>query len=765
MINILAKDNGTTLYDHSCCVEIVAEYMTKIICNDKFIKKHLDSIKLSARLHDLGKCIQRNQDFFKGIKKTPVILHHEVSWAILSTINDIKSMNINYILYSIYWHHLKPKYDKITNDSSFDIIKHLSGDDLDRIYDFYVFIHNTKITRNEFIKRISIVRDNSKKYPDFYSTNNIDNQINTIYRNIIVGSDQLVSSEDVDLKRILALDSDYINEIIRKDKMLVKCNFQYFTDDNTGELNSRFKQQLDIVDDVINSKTNSAIVKAPAGFGKTLLGVLWSLKSKRKLLWICPRNIIVDSVYKSITDELYKLGVLGEISVEVFLTGERKMCTNTELPEYGSDIVITNIDNYLNVITKKRHAYKCYDILYRDIIFDEYHEFISDQLMFGMFVLMMNIRHRILNTKTLLLSATPSIMEYLWCDDNNETLILPSKNKHFNAVHNHKYKVNLISDTDVVTVNDSIIITNTIKNSQQLKKQQGCDILLHSDFMDADKKNNFNDLMFEYGKSNLILSGKKRVVSAPIVQASMDVSFQNLSEYVLSPETTVQRIGRCDRWGRFGDNNIISNINLVVRVNDNTTARSNDMAVQMLYQKDLNLKWLEYLKNNVNEYMSLEDFYIIYNDFNARYYDDIKNFIEDKNDNSKKLMCKIVPFRYIDNDFLTNDDVVSNAINFRTSTDQRFIIYNIKNTNDYTTPFTEEYVLNPHIVYKEDKFNAKTNVDKNIKKYLIGNVNFKYKKRVTYDIHKLYHIYAKCKLTPYMALNKEYSKEYGLMEK
>ena len=185
----------------------------------------------------------------------------------------------------------------------------------------------------------------------------------------------------------------------------------------------RFNQQLNIV----KNTGKTTIVKAPAGFGKTITGILWNLKSDKKLIWVCPRNIIVETLYDSIVEEVKKLNI--NLSIEQFITGERQRCTDDTVEEFNSDIVITNIDNFLRPINK--NLSKSVDICTRDVIFDEYHEFITDSSLFSGFINILKIRNLLLkNAKTLLLSATPSLVHFLWENDNIKTTILPNASEH-----------------------------------------------------------------------------------------------------------------------------------------------------------------------------------------------------------------------------------------------------------------------------------------------------------------------------------------------
>jgi CRISPR/Cas system-associated endonuclease/helicase Cas3 len=48
-------------------------------------------------------------------------------------------------------------------------------------------------------------------------------------------------------------------------------------------------------------------------------------------------------------------------------------------------------------------------------------------------------------------------------------------------------------------------------------------------------------------KTSTNSNNKPNIVGTHILKASLDISFNDLYEDILSPQSTLQRIGRCDR--------------------------------------------------------------------------------------------------------------------------------------------------------------------------------------------------------------------------
>jgi len=727
--NLLAKKDGTTLIDHSKAVEKIAILMTK---NLNIVDKEIiQQIRLGALLHDIGKSINAYQKLFKNdLDKKMNTFHNEIGWAFLSSVLDIDKNK--FLLSGIYWHHAATKEPKVF----YEILNNLSNNDKKSL----LLLYNELTNENKSIEDVDMGK--TPEIPKFFIDHDFCSHKFLLVRNIIISADRLVSSSDT--KKILN-DEDFCKHLLnnnKKEKYIIDNHPTYEND-----IGGRFDTQKNIVKS-INNKTT--IVKASAGYGKTIIGLLWSLKSKKKLIWVSPRNIVVESVYSSILKELEELGI--HLNVELYLASKRVTCNfdSNNIEDYNADIVVTNIDNYLGAFTNNSNANKSYLINNSDIIFDEFHEFNSKSALFSAFILTMKIRNRLINTNTLFLSATPSIIDFLWNSETNETLILPNKKTHYKAQHNKLYNVNIIEPEDVEVKKDSLIITNTINYAQTIKKEKNVDIVFHHKFMKDDKKEIQDKIyeLYDYDKKGSI--GRDSVVAGPIIQASMDISFKMISESIMSPETTLQRMGRLNR---FGENDVVDFNIFLKKTND-----GNKKFIDNIYNSDLREIWYEFLVNKKIKSINIDTFYEYYNEFNIINEEKIKEVIKNKYKDSKENLLKLIPKRHCKS---TLKGEVQETNTLRNNTIGFYCIYRINNGDKYgvTEPFSENEFYGHEKDLKEDRKTEGRVID------LINHINnkngFKYNSRY---IKRLSLIYKGAWLEerPYVGFNKEYSKEYGL---
>jgi len=404
-----------------------------------------------------------------------------------------------------------------------------------------------------------------------------------------------------------------------------------------------------------------------------------------------------------------------------------------------------------------------YNIINSDVIFDEYHELISTNPMFACFINIMKVRHKFLNVKTLLLSATPTIMEFLWNSfDGNKTIVLPNNETHYEPAHEGKYVINM-ANRILNTENNSVTILNSVSNAQRTFIQNKSDILFHSYYMDDDKNEILKKIYKIYGTKNNQLT-KDSVVSAPIIQASMDISFLSLNESTMSPETTLQRIGRCDRWGNL--QNFTPTINLIFYDNNSELYKSETTAIQNQYDIKLNNLWKKYLNQHIvsgNKY-SLQELYETYNKFNKQHKEDLRTYINEKYNKSLECLSEIYPYKIF---FKTGKKYKSASSKLRGGKNNIYCIYQIDNENVYTDPFLVDYDK----TIKNDESNDKHSLKK-IQKALKTIINCNDSR---FDYNKYQHLNngnlmgylkdcARNPRTPYVTFNKTYNKKFGLIK-
>jgi len=750
----VAKTNELNLILHLKAVSKICGLLMKQILKDDYPEKqkYIEIIQKIGLLHDIGKIISYIQEYLTNNKiKKDFKLHDEIGWAFLSNVLNENNYN-SLILNSIYWHHGKNLIKDKNN--SYSIINSLSNEDILLLEFFYNYLTKENI---KFVEK-----EKPESIPEYFDNANNINFKYILFRSILISADRIVSGLDNnnDVEKILN-DDKFCSDLINFNKI------SYNNIKKPTNYDNRFEIQNKISNICLKNKTT--IIKANAGFGKTLMGILWTLRSNKKLIWICPRNYVTKNVYNSILNELKELKI-NNINVELYLTGKRIKTNNSNTEDFNSDIIVTNIDNFLNPLCSNSIAKRLYFINYCDVIFDEFHEFINDDAMFAGFIEIMKLRHRLTNSKTLLLSATPTIINNLWEDNSsNKTEILPSNNKHYINNENLKYEINYISEDNFNKINipnDSCIITNTIRKAQILKKQKNIPILVHSNFKEEDKEKIFEKILSLYSKENKNSCNRESVVSGPIIKSSIDISFLNLYSFLTDIESITQEVGRCNRFGNYVNSKII-----LIDFNDNKELKK----IEYTYDLELFNKFKILLKEycSKNKFITIKEIYNIYNQFNIDNANEIKKFVKNKYDKSlENLSCiylykkiKKLSDEYNNNDILTDNNkiVLFDRTTIRNSKKQFYCLYEIYNTNEYICKVEIlKYDISKQL--EENKYNSINNIPKIIKKLNKQGI-YKYSKKFeksSIQLNELFKL-SNNPETPYIALNKKYLNDFGLV--
>lgn len=744
---ILGKSDGTSLIKHLIDVKnqvtiSVNECVRENYLNDnKFFIKYLNNIVVAAITHDIGKATEffqkklklNGDEFETNIKKIP-FRHNEVSFAFLYTWTNLPVDGLKLV----YWHHGINHTNKLTSNTVSDIMKSLTNTD----------IENMKRITKEIEKEIgyTILLDNPKKgfysTPSFYSDiNNYENDPEFLVAlSCLRHADSFVSGMNISI-------SDMIKKPIITD----------YSEPFSGP-------RYDLQKSIAQTNERMVFVNAPAGFGKTITGMLWCLKSDRKLIWVCPRNEIVDAVYKSIVEHLELLNL--SISVEKFYSGEVKE-SNTDGCFFNSDIIVTNIDNYLKPSYENGLSYKNISILNADVIFDEYHELVGDAPLFSLFCHILNLRLNITDSNTMLLSATPIDFAHLWATEEQEKNItyLPGKNVHFNSAHNELFKYNFSENNSIKVIKDgTAYIINSISESQEIVNNLKHKKLIHSKFTEEDRKRNMNDVFELYGKNGSRLKTNPGYVGTHIIQASLDVSFKHLYEDVLSPMSSGQRgPGRCNR---FGDNEELSEITL----NRNSDKR-NINVTNLIFNYSLANEWYYFLKSKIKGTITNNEFYVHYNDFMVEFKQQMDGYVEEKFQKSISGLREVYPKMFYNKTSVKSKNIKVGNNKLRSDSPEIFYICRDDQTNEIVGPFSTQ-------IYDFSKIGSQFNEDANTLKEASNmiyeiirskNPKFDYSKLEQYKYgptngHTLDHLreMGKNSLTPYPAVNYKYNKTLGV---
>jgi len=753
----LAKSNGIKLLKHNKNVSIASRYLYKYITNN-IDNNILKIIEISSLLHDIGKMTEMFQEILSTNKKDKKykdnkFAHNEIAWAFLHEHLKINSNLKKYIINNIYWHHgISKKMSKYTSndilesefvsEDSIDLMRQIVSELLDETY----------LKNPEF---------NPKKSPSYYIYDD-ENIINDDYNEIfgithtcIVNADKIISELEETYLELDLSKEEYLNlyikyvkiELYKKENLNLN-NFPY------GDSNiNRFNKQKEIV----KQCKKTTIIKAPAGFGKTLLGMLWASKSNKKTTWVCPRNVVAKSVYDSILNELKEFKETN-VKIELFLNNTVLEKNHDNDDVFNSDIIITNIDNFESPTFKDNISKRLFTILSANVVFDEYHEFISTLPIFSNFINIMRMRHRYTNSNNLLLSATPINIEYFWDTINNQTSILPNKHEHYEAKHNDKYLIRVQKEFNYDLKGSDLVISNTISNSQRIKANTNSQILYHSGFVDERKNDIYNEIFSKFNKYSGNNTNKVSVTSSLIMQASLDVSFNKLYESVLSPEASMQRLGRCNRFGNFSEQSIYT----IFKENN----KSNDFVVGIFYKEYLRDLWYDEMKQYNNRELTLNELYDIYNSHTTKYKNKRKILFNQMFIESSDRLKNIYPFKFKSKN--EDNNIISAGSNkLRCNGNEIFCIVKHYNKNEFVGPFNTT-IYNSFV----KDFNEDSNTLKKMKKtieFLSTNKNFdyseltknKYKfKNLTIDHLR---IYGKKSNTPYIRFDKVYHPEFGLI--
>jgi CRISPR-associated endonuclease Cas3-HD len=728
----IAKSNGLSLKTHSEIISMTADMIFKTIVSDQeVIDRFENTIKYSSLLHDIGKLTVKFQKFLLGNINKPSLKfrHNEIGWALLSKYLSYDFTNREIILNTVYWHHGISNQIGKHNDS--EILNSIDEESINNMLEYLtecVGIENIN-GGDEYVDSVIA--------PLFYPKDSLPQL--QICRSSVITADRIASNLNSTSEVSIDLVTSYFN---CKDKIeITKTKF---------DGSPRFIIQKKIV----NHSIGTTMVKATAGFGKTIIGVMWGFKNNKKTIWVVPRNAVANSLYISIIEECKNLGITP--SIQKILASEIKETNDESIKMYEADIIITNIDNFLAPNFKNELMNSSSLIFGCNVIFDEFHELVTKAPLMALFIDIMRVRHKLTNAETLLLSATPIYCEYLWDTIGKKTNILPNKETHYPAVHDKKYHLKTTKEEQFVEPNScSLVIKNTIASAQREKVNGDYCLLLHSDFTDEKKECDFKTLILGYNKHSINDSNKPNVIGTHIIQASLDISLDNLYEDVLSPESTMQRAGRGNRFGK----NESANITITKLSNMSESSIKN-----ILYTRNLSDSWFDYISNYNNQYLSLDELYIIYNNFHKENALSIRKYIESRYDKSSKELSSIYPIKF-DNKKKNNNTKTAGSNKLRSSSNEVFYIVEHLNGESWVGPFSKQ-LLNGF----DEEFHEPPNILRRMIKTMekLRNSNddrFEYndiideKKYKTIDAVRRQ---SKKSNTPYIVYDRDYDDELGI---
>lgn len=625
------------------------------------------SIISAAALHDIGKCCDSFQNYVRndfpykkifcnatddGVEpliSKDIITHNILSWAFALTETDLN--NQPWALSAILYHHVV--YGHLSDISARNIMIDLTDDEKETFFSFLNEINQYLRERFDFSIQLddsndgSVTPNSTTLYYDMYinqSRNNVGVQLegNTLYtvaRSVLIYADRLASSYPTFADRFANNDIELINSLLEDylcSKTIPDDNYfdwAYKNGNPTYDI-ERLKEQNRLMDDI--DKCDNNFIKASAGFGKTLIGLRWIMRNKKKTLWVTPRNVIATGTYDSILSELETMGYSDKISVGLLLQGEYKQGNEK------SDIIVTNIDNFLSTMVKNNMAHNLLKELAGNVIFDEYHEFLCEQPLFAAFISYAYTRTEWTNSKSLFLSATAiSLKDFL-----NKDKFKVRTPKAYNGDMKVKILINKYNDINEFNLSeankDSLVITHTVKQAQTIyenvSKKLNNTSLLHAMFTDKRRKEIEDALYKTHGKRSPV-EQRNSVIGTNALSTGLNISAQSIYDFIINPEGTIQR--GCGRGGRFGEKEY-SYVNYHICISEND--KSSKTFISSTYDEDLLTEWYKMLEEYNGKIITKDKLYEIYDEFYEKYNSLFMNYMFNTFSKSAACLKRFFPY-------------------------------------------------------------------------------------------------------------------------
>ena len=580
--NILAKsleNGGDNLIEHSKKTCDNALRLAKKLTNNERI---LSLVCLSALFHDLGKA---NPDFQK-ILKNEYPGEYEIDHGVLSVfwfnkfvhIKGLEESSLKNGLYrSMVYHH------PLRHDIDCDKLSEVDSKDAYEITKVLVDYYNSLGLGGYTLE---IKEDCDDDYFEeswkIYLGDSPVQDSKTLFFSYILRYADILASDDT---------LSFENMCLRK------CQDDFIFNKPYG-YDERFDDQLKYAEELFKNPYSCFV--AETSFGKTLFGLMWMLMNKKKSYWVCPRNSIAEGTYNTICKELKALGLDDKVSVTLLLTNQYMGGLGPD-----SDIIVTNIDNLVRPTFKADANIRAYTLLHSNVIFDEFHEYLTKEAILGAYLSLKRIREEYCGdgeVKTLCMTAT--YLKELWFNGDTES----DSYRKTDDYRKHKeclYKIpceKILSRTvqihfDINSLNDDIKNTDTLYFGNSVTEVQRAwnDNLVkdlnHAKYTTQDRENKFEKLYSEHGKTsrtNTSWSGTR------VVSTGLDISFGRLRLEWITPEILVQIAGRCGRWDELDHMREIT-------ISCDKGLRSEWCAVDTFFDTKIVSTFYEFLRENIED--------------------------------------------------------------------------------------------------------------------------------------------------------------------
>ena len=537
MIEYLAKydaQNGaTSLREHSIQTAIAANDIMKYYgCDSERVKKNT---LIAAIFHDCGKTSHSFQKYLSSSDgEEPSPGHSSAGAVLFNNIVELSNREDEKIVRDIIEFHHKPYTRSIYLYELYPSI-----DDIKNVIEYYrdiVFEVEAITGLNLGITFKELNEDFEEEFEDISIKENVSfthcvwDGKNVNVKDTISQTSNFVAAFDVvRTADIIASKGENFTPIADNKYVIHKPSYY---DEN------RYNEQISYVEKLLSVNGKIDSLEAPVGYGKTAMGLIYTLLTGGYTYWILPTNFLATTTYNSIVNHIKDFSLENEVSVSLLLSGEWKEGKDKE----NANIVVTNIDNFEISTFKNKRKYVGLQHITRHCIFDEYHSYaVMAPLMFS-FVTTLRARNYYKNRRTLIMSATP--IYHRQFVEKNMCNIVEVNNDSFNNI---PYIFGFIETRnfkcDDKKGKNTLVINATVSQAQN--NYEGCDVCFHSHFSDDDITKKIHYLIETKGKKG---NSCDSLSSTNIVNAGLDASWGNL--ITVNP-TYIEIIQAGGRVGRF----------------------------------------------------------------------------------------------------------------------------------------------------------------------------------------------------------------------
>ena len=591
---------GETVQEHSFLTYNNSIKLSELNNTDEMEK---DLCALSSIFHDIGKCEPLFQDSLNNsdikVKYPHALISALYFYRYIHFIDKTKENDYHdTVAHSILFHHPIDKFDNTDlgqyceewGYKTNECISITTLSDMHTIADEFIEKYNSYCCEENKIYRVDI--------GGFERNKTVIKCFNNLMPFV---TSSAVSQDNVqyigicgNLKCADVLAAAHISDITSYFKLSNGNKFTIYdfvcpNDWDQDKFNLQKEYAVEILDNYKNTNKTFFEINEPVGFGKTAIYAIASLLLNKKIVIVSPTNTIAKNSYHSFCDFLHNFGLENKVSIGLLLTNKwyefnehneevvKKFQNKEErLKERQNDIIITNIDNYMRPLFKSdEKKYMAFDLSYRTVIFDEYHNYFSKSALMNSFNTVCRTRALFGNPLTILASATrePELTKILK-GPNDEDKLYTLKKSCFNCerkIQITKRKIDYKIDNE-----NMLVVCNSVKEAQDQalsfsklnpNKQY---LIYHAQHTKNDRIIKEAKLISTHGKNSQDCS--LCVFATNIATTGLDISFHKVIITQMPINEMYQSMGRCNRFNEYKTGEVIVDYSLTEKKNNSEYA-------------------------------------------------------------------------------------------------------------------------------------------------------------------------------------------------